>query len=214
MLTFLAEVRSRAPAKTTTAVEVCGAAFVALSNSFTCNKWRWNTKHRLSRNQFKRSSQFWLWCDRLRRPWNVMQHRAISCSQLRLWCNYDVTATRNKHVHFSATLHEVAATQNAAIVINVVDQLRLLLLLSRVSVYKSIIYAHCLLLVITERKWSCKRKFSAVQPLQQHSSTTSTTWTQFRCTSNNGSSATAATKIKLGLHSISKVQCKLVCHIP
>jgi len=40
-----------------------------------------------------------LWL-RLRRPCNVMQHRATSCSQLRLWCNCDVTAARNKHVHF------------------------------------------------------------------------------------------------------------------
>jgi len=42
-----------------------------------------------------------LWL-RLRRPCNVMQHRATSCSQLRLrlWSNCDVTAARNKHVHF------------------------------------------------------------------------------------------------------------------
>jgi len=37
--------------------------------------------------------------------------------------NSDVTATRNKHVHFSARLREVAANHNAGIIMGVVDQL-------------------------------------------------------------------------------------------
>jgi len=63
-----------------------------------------------------------LWL-RLRRPCNFMQQRAISCShlRLRLWCNCDVTATRNIHVHFSARLHDVAANHDAGI--GVVDPL-------------------------------------------------------------------------------------------
>ena len=54
-----------------------------------------------------------------------MQHRAISCSQLRLQLrrNRDVTATRNKHVYFSARLHEVAANHNAGTGVGVVDLL-------------------------------------------------------------------------------------------
>jgi len=32
---------------------------------------------------------------------------------LLLWCNCNLTATRNKRVHFSARLHEVAANHNA-----------------------------------------------------------------------------------------------------
>ena len=54
----------------------------------------------------------------------VLRH-ATSCSQLwlRLWCNCDVTATRNKHVHFSAKLYEVATNRSAGIDMGVVDQL-------------------------------------------------------------------------------------------
>jgi len=37
--------------------------------------------------------------------------------------NSDVTATRKKHVQFSARLHEVAANHNAGIIVGVVDQL-------------------------------------------------------------------------------------------
>jgi len=48
----------------------------------------------------------------------------------------DVTATRNKHVHFSTKLHEVAANHSAGIGVGVVDQLwrHCLLLFLRVSV--------------------------------------------------------------------------------
>ena len=50
----------------------------------------------------------------------------------------DATATRNKHVHFSARLHEVAANHNAGIGVGVVDQLRghCLPLFSRVSDFR------------------------------------------------------------------------------
>jgi len=42
---------------------------------------------------------------------------------LRLWCNCNVTATRNESVHFSAKLHEVTANHNAGIGMGLVDQL-------------------------------------------------------------------------------------------
>jgi len=38
-------------------------------------------------------------------------------------CDCDVTATRNKRVHFSARLHELAANHNAGIDVGVVDRL-------------------------------------------------------------------------------------------
>jgi len=53
-------------------------------------------------------------------------------------CDCDVTATRNKRVHFSARLHELAANHNAGIDVGVVDRLwrHCLLLFSRVSTKK------------------------------------------------------------------------------
>jgi len=52
-----------------------------------------------------------------------------------------VTAVRNKHVHSSARLHEVAGNHNAGIIMGVVDQLCLLLFL-RVSVTHTHAHTH------------------------------------------------------------------------
>jgi len=49
--------------------------------------------------------------------------RFVFTMRLRLPRNCDVTATRNKHVHFSARLHEVAAAHSAGIGVGVVDRL-------------------------------------------------------------------------------------------
>ena len=68
-------------------ITVCGRLFLRL----------WSVEKTIRKAMFTTVTVMWL-----RQSCDAMQHRAISCSQLwlRLWCNCDVTATRNEGVHF------------------------------------------------------------------------------------------------------------------
>jgi len=77
----------------------------------------------------KRCSQLRLM--RLRQVCNIVQFCVHNCD-----CDCNATTTRNKHVHFTARLHEGASNHSAVIGVGMVDQLwhHCLLLFSRVSV--------------------------------------------------------------------------------
>ena len=76
-----------------------------------CAKVRCQSMSEATKALFTITTVMWL---RLRRPCNVMQHRAMSCSHLwlRQWCSCDVTATRNKRVRFSARLQPITMQES------------------------------------------------------------------------------------------------------
>ena len=94
-------------------ITICGRLFLRL----------WSVEKTIRKAMFTTVTVMWL---RLRQSCDAMQHCAISCSQLwlRLWCNCDVTATRNEGVYFfipgCTMLHEVAANHKAGIGMGVV----------------------------------------------------------------------------------------------